>query len=224
MTRLIIKICGMRDAKNIAEVAALKPDYLGFIFYPKSPRYVGNDWSVDIINQLPDSIQRVGVFVNENIGYILSTCNKYGIKTVQLHGKENPRFCSQLQRKGYTVFKAFQVDDNTKTTEIEAYKGNCDYFLYDTKSKGLGGSGKKFNWEKLNELNSAGPFLLSGGITSKDTNDIKALDLSNLKGVDINSKFEISPALKDLKLLSKFIKPLLTSPKGRNENNQILRE
>lgn len=198
----------MREAKNLAEVAARQPDYLGFIFYPKSARYVGDDWDTNIINQLPESIQRVGVFVNENIGFILSTCNKYGIKTVQLHGIETPQYCSRLQRKGYTVFKAFQVDDDTELKEIEAYKGKCDYFLYDTKSKGLGGSGRKFNWEKLNELNAAGPFLLSGGITSKDANHIKALKLSNLKGVDINSKFEISPALKNINLLDEFINEL----------------
>ena len=198
----------MRDATNVTEVVARQPDYLGFIFYPKSSRYVGEDWDSSIINQVPESIQRVGVFVNENIGFILSNCNKYGIKTVQLHGNETPRFCSQLQRKGYTVFKAFQVDDTTQVEEIEAYKGNCDLFLYDTKSKGLGGSGQKFNWEKLNELNSAGPFLLSGGISHKDAKAIKALKLSNLKGVDINSKFELSPALKNLDMLDEFINEL----------------
>ena len=208
MSDLKIKICGMREAKNLAEVGARQPDYLGFIFYPKSARYVGKDWDTSIINQVPKSIERVGVFVNEDIDFILSNCNKYSIKTVQLHGKENPRLCTQLQRKGFTVFKAFQVDNDTQLKEIEAYKGKCDYFLYDTKSKGLGGSGQKFNWEKLNELNTAGPFLLSGGITSKDANDIKALDLSNLKGVDINSKFEITPALKNITLLDEFINEL----------------
>lgn len=202
---LKIKICGMREIENIAKVVALQPDYLGFIFYPKSPRYVGEDWDADIINQVPESIQRVGVFVNENIGFILSTCNKYDIKTVQLHGKENPRFCSQLQRKGYKVFKAFQVDDDTSSEEIQPYAGKCDGLLYDTKSKGLGGSGKKFNWEKLKELNDIGPFLLSGGISVEDAATIKALNFSNMMGVDINSKFEIQPALKDIELLKTFI-------------------
>ena len=105
----------------------------------------------------------------------MSLCNKYGIKTVQLHGHETPRFCIQLQRKGYKVFKAFQVDDDTKVEEIEAYSGKCDFFLYDTKSKGLGGSGKKFNWDKLEELNDAGPFLLSGGISVKDASTEKVV-------------------------------------------------
>lgn len=195
----------MREAQNIAEVAALKPDYMGFIFYPKSPRYVGDNWDIEALKILAESIKPVGVFVNENIGHILSICNKYGIKTVQLHGHETPRFCSQLQRKGYTVFKAFQVDDDTKTEEIEAYSDKCDYFLYDTKSKGLGGSGQKFNWNKLKELNAAGPFLLSGGITADDAETIKALDFSNLKGLDINSKFETEPALKNIELLNEFI-------------------
>lgn len=200
-----IKICGMREAANIAEVIALKPDYLGFIFYPKSPRYVSDNWDTSIISQVPESIQRVGVFVNENIGFILSTCNKYGIKTVQLHGHENPRFCRQLQRKGYTVFKAFQIDDDTTSDEIIPYAGSCDYLLYDTKSKGLGGSGKKFNWAKLEELNTIAPFLLSGGISVEDAETIKALNFSNMQGVDINSKFEIEPALKNIELLNTFI-------------------
>ena len=195
----------MRDAQNITEVSALKPDYLGFIFYPKSPRYVGQDWDPNIIAQIPDGITCVGVFVNENIGFIMSTCHKYNIKTVQLHGKETPRFCSQLQRKGYTVFKAFQVDDDTTLDDLLPYQDHCDYFLYDTKSNALGGSGQKFNWAKLNELNVAGPFLLSGGITNADVNEIKSLNLPKLKGVDINSKFELKPALKDIKLLETFM-------------------
>lgn len=195
----------MREAQNIADVAALKPDYMGFIFYAKSPRYVGEDWNKEVISHLPEGITPVGVFVNENIGYIMSICNKYGIKTVQLHGHETPCFCSQLQRKGYEVFKAFQVDDNTKPEEIEAYSGKCDYFLYDTKSKGLGGSGQKFNWEMLKALNEAGPFLLSGGITADDAENIKELNLSNIKGIDINSKFEIEPALKNIELLKRFV-------------------
>lgn len=213
---LKIKICGMRSAQNIAEVLTLQPNYMGFIFYPKSARYVGEDWPIENIQQLPATVTPVGVFVNENIGYIMSLCNKYGIKTVQLHGQESPRFCIQLQRKGYTVFKAFQVDNNTNIEEILAYQGKCDLFLYDTKSKGLGGSGLKFNWDKLNELNEAGPFLLSGGISADDAETIKGLNYSNLVGVDINSKFEIEPALKNVELLKEFIKPLLTVPKGKD--------
>ncbi len=205
---LSIKICGMRKQQNIADVVTLQPDYLGFIFFPKSSRYVGEDWNTEIINQVPESIKRVGVFVNENIGYILSTANKYGIKTIQLHGNETPNFCSRLQRKGYTVLKAFQVDEASTIDDILPYQGKCDFFLYDTKSKGLGGSGQKFDWKKLNELNDAGAFLLSGGITADDADEIKSLQLSNLKGVDINSKFEIEPALKDIKLLTKFIKEI----------------
>lgn len=195
----------MRDAYNIAEVAALQPDYLGFIFYPKSPRYVGEDWDSKIINQLPESIERVGVFVNEDMAFIQEACAKYGINTVQLHGSETPAFCSQVQSNGYTVFKAFQVDDDTKAESIEAYSGTCDCFLYDTKSKGLGGSGHKFNWDKLAELNDAGQFFLSGGITVDDAATIKELKFSNLFGVDINSRFEIEPALKDTTLLKEFV-------------------
>lgn len=206
----------MREALNIQDVVALQPDYMGFIFYPKSARYVGEEWPLKNIQQLPETVTPVGVFVNENIGHILSLCNKYGIKTVQLHGHETPRFCSQLQRKGYTVFKAFQVDEETKIEEILAYQGKCDLFLYDTKSKGLGGSGLKFDWAKLDELNQAGPFLLSGGISADDADTIKELNYSNLIGVDINSKFEIEPALKNIELLEAFTKPLLASPKERN--------
>lgn len=194
----------MREANNINDVVALNPDYMGFIFYPKSPRYVGEDWDKAIINSIPENITRVGVFVNETKSTMISLAKKYGLKALQLHGNETPELCQQLQNKGYTVFKAFQVDANTKLREIAPYKGTCDLFLYDTKSEGLGGSGLKFDWTKLKELNQAGPFLLSGGITSTDGKEIKELQLPNLKGVDINSKFEIEPALKDTALLEAF--------------------
>lgn len=205
---LKIKICGMRDAANIAEVAALKPDYLGFIFYPKSARYIGGNGDSSMMNSIADSIERVGVFVNETNAHIEAISKTYSLNTIQLHGSETPEQCMELKEKGYTVFKAFQIDDDTLTAEVLAYKGYCDYFLYDTKSKGLGGSGLKFNWNKLEELNDAGAFFLSGGITVDDAATIKELPLSNLYGVDINSKFEIKPALKNVTLLKAFIKDI----------------
>jgi len=198
----------MRQAQNIAALSRLKPDYMGFIFYPQSPRYVGDNWPVENIRQLPDTVEAVGVFVNENIGHIMSLCNRYGIKTVQLHGKETPRLCSQLQRKGYTVFKAFQIDEETTAEELMPYQGKCDLFLYDTKSKGLGGSGQKFNWGKLEEFNDLGPFLLSGGISIEDAEAIKELKFSMLKGVDVNSRFEVEPAIKNITLLQSFMESL----------------
>lgn len=198
----------MREADNISAVVALKPDYMGFIFYPKSPRYVGEDWDKSIINTIPESITRVGVFVNETIDTMTSLAKKYGLKALQLHGNESPELCQQLQNKGYIVFKAFQVDEGIKLSKIAPYKGTCDMYLYDTKSEGLGGSGHKFDWGKLKEINQAGPFLLSGGITSTDADEIKKLILPNLKGVDINSRFEIEPALKDIDLLTPFIDSL----------------
>lgn len=201
---LKIKVCGMRQAQNIKDLTILKPDFMGFIFYPKSPRYVGEDWDSTIINKIPNSITRVGVFVNEGTASIIKLSNKYNLTAVQLHGNETPQQCQDLMQKGYIVLKAFQVDEKTQCSEILAYQGKCNYLLYDTKSKGLGGSGHKFNWEKLTELNEAGPFFLSGGITKDDADKIKDLNFSNLEGLDLNSKFELEPALKDIKQLKTF--------------------
>jgi phosphoribosylanthranilate isomerase len=199
-TDLKIKVCGMRDPENIKAVDALHPDYMGFIFYPPSPRYIAPG------TLLPDTkAHRVGVFVNASMEEIIKTTREHGIPTVQLHGNESPDFCQELTNMGYEVFKAFRVDENTQTIEIEPYALACAYLLYDTKAQAAGGTGQKFDWSVLNHLDPLGPFILSGGIGPDDAEIIHNLNLKNIKGIDLNSRFELEPALKNVDLLFNFI-------------------
>lgn len=195
-----IKICGMRDTDNIKAIDALYPDYLGFIFYEKSPRFVSEEI------ELPETkAEKVGVFVNQPVSFIIHIVQKYNLLNIQLHGEESVQTCNLLSDLGYDVIKAFQIDDDTKADEIMAYKGSCKYFLFDTKTKNYGGSGKKFNWNKLNELDFMGEYFLSGGIGSHDSSEIRNLNLKNLVGIDLNSKFEIKAGLKNEPLLRDFL-------------------
>jgi phosphoribosylanthranilate isomerase len=197
---LKIKICGMRDAENIKAVDALHPDYLGFIFYSISPRYIAPG------SCLPDTkAQKVGVFVNASMEEIIKTTREHGIATIQLHGNENTWFCCDLTDLGYKVIKAFRIDENVDIEYISEYQGCCEFFLYDTKAKAVGGTGKKFDWNILTELDPLGPFFLSGGIGPDDVATIKSLNLKNLIGLDLNSRFELEPALKDVDKLYGFM-------------------
>jgi phosphoribosylanthranilate isomerase len=182
-----VKICGMRDAANIQSVAELRPDYMGFIFYPGSPRYVGQTFSVSL-----DSIRKVGVFVNESTEAIL----KKGFDIVQLHGNEKPAQTDELKDKGITVIKAFAIDDDFDFARTKDYK--ADYFLFDTKGKYHGGNAKTFNWNKLNEYDQRIPFFLSGGLSATNLKDLSLLKDMNLYAVDLNSGVEASPGVKDL--------------------------
>ncbi|MBI9067865.1 MAG: phosphoribosylanthranilate isomerase [Salinivirgaceae bacterium] len=195
-----IKICGMRDANNIKVIDALNPDYLGFIFYEKSPRFVSEEI------ELPETnAEKVGVFVNQPMSFIIHMVQKYNLLNIQLHGDESVETCNLLSDLGYDVIKAFQIDDDTKVEEIMTYKESCKYFLFDTKTKNYGGSGKKFNWDKLNELDFIAEYFLSGGIGSNDANEFKNIKLKNLIGIDLNSKFELKPGLKNKSLLREFL-------------------
>ncbi len=199
--KLLIKVCGIREPENFKDVDNLNPDYLGIIFYPSSPRNM--DKNPDTV---PDTkAKKVGVFVNVDIETIIKKAREFRLKTIQLHGNETPEICSELQDLGYEVFKAFRINDETQVNEIEPYKNTCKAFLFDTKSDKLGGTGKKFNWEKLNELAPVYPFFLSGGIGPDDVELISKLNFSNLIGLDLNSKFEIKPGLKNVEVLSTFL-------------------
>ena len=199
-TKLKIKVCGMRDAENIKAVDELHPDFMGFIFYPASSRFIAPG------TVLPDTkARRVAVFVNASMDEIIKTTREHGIPAVQLHGNETPLFCAELTDLGYQVIKAFRIDESTDVNEIEPYKGLCAYLLYDTKAKAIGGTGMKFDWGILSKLDDFGPFLLSGGIGPDDFDTIKQLNLTNMVGIDLNSKFETGPALKNVDLLFNFI-------------------
>jgi len=198
----------MRDPKNIRDIALLKPDYMGFIFYSSSPRYVGVDFEIE--SDLSSEIKRVGVFVNETRDSILKTVKKYKLDFIQLHGSETSEFCKEIKDTGLSVIKTFGVDRTFDFNNLKPYKKNCDYFLFDAKTLIHGGSGKKFDWNILSMYDQEKPVFLSGGITSGDTELIHALQKMNIHAIDINSKFEITPAIKDVDRVRNFIKKIRT--------------
>jgi len=195
----------MRTPENISGVAFAFPDYLGFIFYPKSKRFVGMEPSQKIMAIVPDSVKKVGVFVDEAPEKVLETVQNWNLDVVQLHGNETPEYCQQIQDLGITIFKAFSVDDQFDFEILNAYSGVCDYFLFDTKSQLPGGTGQKFNWQLLENYKGNVPFFLSGGIGPEDIDAISQFSHPKLFGIDINSGFEISPALKDVVKVRNFI-------------------
>ncbi len=190
-----LKICGMKYPDNILEVGSLLPDYMGFIFWEKSARYFDG-----IIPDLPKSIQKVGVFVNENEDEILKKIEKHDLQAVQLHGNESVDFCLHLKnRTKAKIIKVFSVDETFNFEVLAAFESVCDYFLFDTKGKLPGGNGIAFNWKILEEYPSKKPFFLSGGIGLDDLEKIKILNLP-VYAFDVNSKFEIEPGLKNIEL------------------------
>ncbi len=197
-----IKICGMKYPENIQQVADLLPDYLGFIFYEKSKRYVLDDNKTnftDFIFQDSLRVQKVGVFVNEEIKNIIRIATEYDINILQLHGDESPEFCENLKLLDFTIIKAFGIDDNFDFSVLSEYTEVCDFFLFDTKSSGYGGTGTHFNWELLKQYDNSKPIFLSGGLDINDLPAIKSLLPSlNIHALDFNSKLEIKEALKDI--------------------------
>lgn len=198
---MLVKVCGLRD--NINEVLALNPDFAGLIFYPKSPRYVAKSQDVDLKQKL-NGINKVGVFVNEDYNTIVTLIDEYNLDYVQLHGKESIDFCKQI-RKIVPVIKAFGVFSSADFERVNQYADYVDYLLLDTKTTSYGGSGVKFDWNILSSVKIGQKFLLSGGISLVDIPTIKNLNINNLVGVDLNSKFEISPTLKNIEQLTQAI-------------------
>lgn len=194
----------MRDAENILQVAALQPSYMGFIFYSKSPRYVGEDFQVPA--DLPEAIWKVGVFVNEATDQILRQVNRLGLHYVQLHGHEPVEQVKELKEKGIKVIKVFSVDDDFDFSATVPYQESVEYFLFDTKGKYFGGNAQVFNWEVLKQYDQKVPFFLSGGIGPENAENIKALSGMNLHALDVNSGVESKPGLKDLGKIEKLNK------------------
>ena len=198
-----LKICGMKHAANIAAVAALEPDYLGFIFYAKSPRFI-NEISSEVIKYVPSSIKTTGVFVNEDLAVVKAYVIKYNLKAVQLHGNEKIAFCKALKETGVVVIKAFGIDAHFDFDQLEAYQDVVDYFLFDTQTATHGGSGKVFDWKLLSNYHLQKPYFLSGGIGLEHASAIKEIKDPRLYAIDVNSKFEIEPGLKDVDKLIMF--------------------
>jgi phosphoribosylanthranilate isomerase len=203
-----LKICGMRYADNVREVAALKPDYMGFIFYEKSKRFIGKNFNPAIIDSLPKETTPVGVFVNPSLDDIYEAYDK-GFMTVQLHGDESPDFCSELDAAAcISSIKAFRIDENFDFKILKPYKSVCPYFLFDTQTEGYGGSGRKFNWRLLEKYDNEVPFFLSGGISLEDAEEINKLEGLNIHAIDINSRFELNPGMKDVAKIKNFMESL----------------
>ena len=192
----------MKFTGNREEVEKLPVDLLGYIFYPPSKRYVGENPQEGLFNSKKP---KVGVFVDENAFEILGLAKNLGFEWVQLHGKENPKTCKLLKNQGLKIIKAFGVDEAFQFHKTKPFQGIADYFLFDTKSNLPGGSGKKFNWNTLDKYEGKTPFLLSGGINPEETEVIKKIDHPQLAGVDLNSGFEDEPGQKNIEKLKKFI-------------------
>lgn len=199
----LLKVCGMREAANIKELAALSPDFMGFIFYPPSSRFVSTI-DENTIKSIPKEIRKVGVFVNENVLKIKDIAKNFRLDVIQLHGDESPDVCMKLKSEGYVVIKAFHIASADDFSDMLDYEGTCDYFLFDTKTQGYGGSGMTFDWTFLDKYTGQTPFLLSGGIRLESVQDLWKLNHPKLAGFDINSGFEVKPALKDIDLVKKF--------------------
>lgn len=193
----------MKYPDNIAELSQLPIDWMGIIFYEKSPRFVGEK-EIDLATT---NLKRVGVFVNADLDYIVNKIETYKLDYIQLHGSESPDFCKGI-RQVKPVIKAFSIAQPDDFEKVENYKGTCDYFLFDTKTPQYGGSGEKFDWAILNQYKGDTPFLLSGGISADDAKAIEAINHPQMAGIDLNSRFEIEAGLKNINLLANFIKEI----------------
>ncbi len=189
------KVCGMRNAENILQIAALRPHFMGFIFYPLSPRYVGSDFQIP--KNFPTDINRVGVFVNESSEVVGAMQQKYKLDFVQLHGDESSDYCRQLKSMGIKLIKAFSVDEHFDFTTLTEYLPVADFFLFDTKGKFYGGNGVAFSWEILKRYSFSVPFFLSGGLSNANLTEALNIKHPTLYALDINSGVELSPGMKD---------------------------
>ena len=216
-----LKVCGMKYHDNIAEVAALQPDYMGFIFYEKSARFLQND-----IPKISKIIRKTGVFVDASLTYILKQIQEHNLQAIQLHGNETSEFCDALRHAEFVstshhenpkqvqieVIKVFSIKDTFDFSVLKPYESVCDYFLFDTKGKLPGGNGYTFNWSVLENYPSTKPYFLSGGIGLDQVENIKEFKNSNASkfcyAIDVNSSFEIEPGLKNIEKLKEFKKQL----------------
>ncbi|MCM4169685.1 N-(5'-phosphoribosyl)anthranilate isomerase [Arenibacter antarcticus] len=212
-----LKVCGMKYPDNMLEVASVGPDYMGFIFWEPSSRFFNTT-----ISEIPNHIKKVGVFVDASLEEIINTIKRYNLQAVQLHGKESPDFCKQLKgankseinkpKREVEIIKVFSIKDDFNFGQLQAYEAVCDYFLFDTKGKLPGGNGYVFSWEVLKEYPSKKPYFLSGGIGLEETDKLKDFlqrpESKYCYAIDVNSKFETAPGLKEIEKLKEFKKSI----------------
>lgn len=213
---MIVKTCGLREPDNIREISDLPVDWLGLIFYEKSPRYMLDRPDLLAFLEAPDEQlsdkKRVGVFVNEAFDRLLELVHDYQLDYVQLHGGESAVYCSTLQSlwdgssvRSAKIIKAFRVSNAFDFGITVDYEPYCSHFLFDTKGLSYGGTGHKFDWTILDNYHGKTPFLLSGGIGPADVEAVKAFQHPAFAGIDLNSKFELAPGLKDVAALGEFL-------------------
>ena len=206
-----IKVCGMCQTHNIHELLEFSPDFLGLIFVPSSPRYVGSKpEALRFLHDLPfNTTKIVGVFKDEPLEEVMEEANFLNFKTLQLHGQESPEYCKQARAMGYTIIKAISIQKKSVDWErISNYEGAVDYFLFDTQLNGQsGGTGQSFDWNLLKTYTLNTPYFLSGGLGPDEILNIpKELLKNRLVGIDLNSKFELAPGLKNIALLAQTLK------------------
>ena len=200
-----LKVCGMRELENISALSELDPNYIGFIFWSESSRFVDKKTP-----PLDKKIIKTGVFVDATFDYILNKIKDHQLDAVQLHGQESCSYCKVIKDYGLKVIKSFSLKNTFDFNTLEDYENSCDYYLFDTKGKLPGGNGFTFDWKILNEYPSEKPFFLSGGIGVDNLNEIKKLVKTKLPihAIDVNSKFETIPGNKNIELLKKFKKEI----------------
>lgn len=204
-----IKVCGMTDLQQMHQLGELGVEFAGMIFYHKSPRFILRYLSGEIVKRAKLKVYKVGVFVNASYDEIMNHVENFGLDMVQLHGDESPRFCEQVSSYIQTI-KAFRIaeDDNIQW-KIKDYYDSCDMYMFDTMGAGYGGTGKKFDWNMLKDVNIGKPFFLSGGIEPTDAAAVKEFAkepvAKDLFALDVNSRFEESQGVKDMKLVKKFV-------------------
>lgn len=205
---MIIKVCGMRNPDNIRQVDTLDGlNWMGFIFYPPSSRNVEG-----VPNYLPQHCKRVGVFVNATQEEILHRHKEFGFDLIQLHGDETPLFCKNLRPllpAKTQLIKMIPITSADELAHTQPYEGIVDYFLFETKCQGYGGSGQRFDWDILQHYHGQTPFLLTGGIKPTDFEKVRAFHHPQFVGIDLNSGFETAPALKDPQRIQAFIHQII---------------
>ena len=200
-----LKVCGMRELENISALSELDPNYIGFIFWSESSRFVDKKTP-----PLDKKIIKTGIFVDATFDYILTKIKDHQLDAVQLHGQESFSYCKVIKDYGLKVIKSFSIKNTFDFNTLEDYENSCDYYLFDTKGKLPGGNGFTFDWKILNKYPSQKPFFLSGGIGVDNLNEIKKLVKTKLTihAIDVNSKFETAPGNKNIELLKKFKKEI----------------
>ncbi len=203
-----IKVCGITNNRNLRDISLMRPDYMGFIFHGSSPRDVTGTVGLLDLDTIPPCTRKTAVFVDQPFKKVTDTITRYRFDAVQLHGKEDPSFCSDLMNE-CLVIKAFGIKESLPEN-LEKYMGNCHWFLFDAKGKYPGGNGIKFNHDVLKSYALDVPFFLSGGIGDQDLPLLAEMAGEGLQGVDVNSRFELSPGYKCASSLKKFIQKIRT--------------